>query len=1093
MNQKTPIRRHRASLRQNLIEYFSDGELRDLCFDMRVDYDDLPGQGKADKAREIVSYFERRQRIYELIDKCSDLRPNVDWRDYFDTTRPLDPDDVKDLVEAMGYRILDIRVDGNDRYFFCELKVGMRIRRDLIHFVNGSPSPATVSLLNEAVIRNKDVGQGILLTRRPLPEVLRALIRDCKCLECYTLEEFTNQLADFKPYLQCMIEDYEASDTSQFYVPLGASKNSGDEKSSQSFKPLESFIDDWLSESDRNHVTILGDFGAGKTWFCRRYAYLAAKRYLADPDNNRIPILITLREYSHAYKIKQLITDAIVNRCEVALAAGYETFARLNEAGRLLLILDGFDEMERRLGDWRSIADNFWELAGVVCPASKILLTSRQTYFQNKSEEEALSVRRDGLKISTMDRIIDLQIRQSFEVIKLDDFTEDDIRLVLEKRLGSKANDVYEKIKAAPNLRDLAVRPLLLEMIIKTLPDIRDVDQINQATLYAKFVDALAKRRWTEGTDAIPPEQRISFMQELAWEMYSTQRLSVPFSDFPEIINSHFGLTDDRERSVFLERDLRSQSYFVRDEIGNYRFAHKSFLEYFVACKMIAAISSINSNISAAIQVWKPCRLTQEVRSFVSDLLTDLTPLWCLVYETRGKSFADVAYAGGNAITILRHKGASFADLDLAATVLAGADLYGTNLSNTNLRGSCLREATLSACTLVNTDFTSADLTEVEMSGGGVWGFAWSPSGDYLAVSGGDPSLKILNTESWEVCRQLVGADRGVTKICWSPDNKKVFGGGNTQLVGWDVTTGSLELRQVVDRPIVTLFCNEHEELIVRQVSDHGDFLFMRNPRNDLIKHSNRLDDFILLYSGDEQGFEVKSSYLETTLNLKTGNSISGRWTTSVPVIVRSEESMGLSFDMGILSRLRAEGFPLVVEIGSGDAPYVYARSASTDRQKKRLALSGFVIQWPGDSSEDDPRRSLFGISVGHEDANKRKFQLGFRTDVVEIVDLELESLCRFATGESMHYDIISDDFILGRGSILEISSNGQLLARYGLYGNLELWNVAPSSPNFGQRLKTINLRMNCQGARIAEAIGLEKDQGGGSLRDWLVVRGAIM
>jgi hypothetical protein len=50
-----------------------------LCFDLDVDYENLPGVSKVDKTREIVAYFERRTRLPELINKCNRLRPNIDW------------------------------------------------------------------------------------------------------------------------------------------------------------------------------------------------------------------------------------------------------------------------------------------------------------------------------------------------------------------------------------------------------------------------------------------------------------------------------------------------------------------------------------------------------------------------------------------------------------------------------------------------------------------------------------------------------------------------------------------------------------------------------------------------------------------------------------------------------------------------------------------------------------------------------------------------------------------------------------------------------------------------------------------------------
>jgi hypothetical protein len=66
-----------AKLRRTLTTCFNESELRDLCFDLRVDYDDLPGQSKADKARELVAYFNRRGRLAELTKVCGQLRPNA--------------------------------------------------------------------------------------------------------------------------------------------------------------------------------------------------------------------------------------------------------------------------------------------------------------------------------------------------------------------------------------------------------------------------------------------------------------------------------------------------------------------------------------------------------------------------------------------------------------------------------------------------------------------------------------------------------------------------------------------------------------------------------------------------------------------------------------------------------------------------------------------------------------------------------------------------------------------------------------------------------------------------------------------------------
>lgn len=69
----------RAKLRENLITHFNESELHDLCFDLKVDYETLPGKGKGDKARELIYYLERHGDIPTLLEICNQLRPKVSW------------------------------------------------------------------------------------------------------------------------------------------------------------------------------------------------------------------------------------------------------------------------------------------------------------------------------------------------------------------------------------------------------------------------------------------------------------------------------------------------------------------------------------------------------------------------------------------------------------------------------------------------------------------------------------------------------------------------------------------------------------------------------------------------------------------------------------------------------------------------------------------------------------------------------------------------------------------------------------------------------------------------------------------------------
>jgi hypothetical protein len=72
---------YRTKLCQLLSTHFDEEELRTLCFDLGIDYDDLRSEGKANKARELVAYLERRGRIPDLVAIGKRLRPHVNWED----------------------------------------------------------------------------------------------------------------------------------------------------------------------------------------------------------------------------------------------------------------------------------------------------------------------------------------------------------------------------------------------------------------------------------------------------------------------------------------------------------------------------------------------------------------------------------------------------------------------------------------------------------------------------------------------------------------------------------------------------------------------------------------------------------------------------------------------------------------------------------------------------------------------------------------------------------------------------------------------------------------------------------------------------
>ena len=66
-----------TQLRTALSDLFSTGELRTLCFDLGIEYEDLEGAGKSAKALALVQYGQRHGRYDELVYRVQQLRPRA--------------------------------------------------------------------------------------------------------------------------------------------------------------------------------------------------------------------------------------------------------------------------------------------------------------------------------------------------------------------------------------------------------------------------------------------------------------------------------------------------------------------------------------------------------------------------------------------------------------------------------------------------------------------------------------------------------------------------------------------------------------------------------------------------------------------------------------------------------------------------------------------------------------------------------------------------------------------------------------------------------------------------------------------------------
>ena len=70
-----------VSLRRILATRLHEGELLVLCFNLGIDYNNLPGEGKVNKITELVTYLERGNLTSEFVRKGKQLHPDISWND----------------------------------------------------------------------------------------------------------------------------------------------------------------------------------------------------------------------------------------------------------------------------------------------------------------------------------------------------------------------------------------------------------------------------------------------------------------------------------------------------------------------------------------------------------------------------------------------------------------------------------------------------------------------------------------------------------------------------------------------------------------------------------------------------------------------------------------------------------------------------------------------------------------------------------------------------------------------------------------------------------------------------------------------------
>lgn len=671
---------------------------------------------------------------------------------------------MKKWFKILGYEFSSsYNIEGkihNKRFFEWIIKIKTRRGYDrvVVRGVEGEAEVGDLNALAQSIITQRtDEGWLVAVCRISKAARDEAKKPENQHLFCYTFDELIDQEADFSRYCNWLEVQVKQRGMDLKYVPLACSKAEVDPNTKQKIGIsnygekegwIDGYVDIWQGDPAKKHLSVLGEFGMGKTWFVFHYAWRQLQKYLdakkRGVERPRLPLVISLRDYAKAINIKSLFSEFFFRQHEIPLP-GYSAFELLNRMGKLLVIFDGFDEMAAKV-DQQKMINNFWELGQTVVPGAKVILTCRTEHFPEAQQGRAL------LNAELQASVAKLTGEPpQFEVLELKKFNDDQIRRVLSFKAEPAT---VEKVMGNPQLLDLARRPVMSELILEALSEIEAGKAIDLARIYLYGVKRKMERDIKEGRTFTSLADKLYFLCELSWEMLSNDKMSLNYREFPDRIRRLFGAKVEEQKDLdYWHYDMMGQTILIRNEDGDYSPAHRSLLEFFVAYKFAAELgvlapgflevaqaqSHVNSQVMAQDYTWsnyfqrevdaeaevisipplnqfsreslENLRSTFGEMPLAKTVLDLLLPMLHLVavnedkledicdklrevlWATRGRTVDEVGYIGGNVANLLVQTGhATLEGCNLSDTFILKADFSGASLRNTNLTNAHLAD-----------------------------------------------------------------------------------------------------------------------------------------------------------------------------------------------------------------------------------------------------------------------------------------------------------------------------------------------------------------------------------------------------------------
>ena len=341
-----------------------------------------------------------------------------------------------------------------------------------------------------------------------------------------------------------------------------------------------------------------------------------------------------------------------------------------------VLFLDALDEDRVAIANHRKRLN---ELLQVTTGFSAVVITCRSQFFP---KDEEIPLETGVLKIGAVQA--NEPRTYYFHKLYLAPFNDQQVERYLRRRFPLRQYRLRRKARAIANkIPDLVARPMLLAHIEDLVTSERKIDHSFQ--VYEEMVGA-----WLEREKGLVEDKEVlrEFSELLAVDIF----LNREQRGMERVPGEDLGPLAEKYGVPLQAWQLRGRSLLNRDAAGNYKFAHRSIMEYLYAKR------TAEGKVPSHPQPW-----TDLIKSFFVEMLV-AAEVDASKIDFNQVDLSRVDFSG------LKLSGVKLSEVKLSEANLREADLREADLRGTDLSGAILRVANLSEAFLNRAILIEADL-----------------------------------------------------------------------------------------------------------------------------------------------------------------------------------------------------------------------------------------------------------------------------------------------------------------------------------------------------------------------------------------------